>query len=163
MWNLEKWYRWSYLQSRNRDRCREHGYQGGKKGWNELGHWDWYIYATDTMYKIDRASQVVLVNPPANASRRKRPGLDPWVRKIPWRGAWQPLQYFCLENSMDRGAWQAIVHRVTKSQTRLKWLSTQHTLLYGSTLISNLYMTTGETITLVYGPLLAKWCLCLDF
>ena len=31
-----------------------------------------------------------------------------------------PLQYFCLENSMDRGAWQAIVHGVTKSCT---WLS----------------------------------------
>ena len=32
---------------------------------------------------------------------------------------WQPLQYFCLENPTDSGAWQAIVHRVAKSQTRL--------------------------------------------
>ena len=31
-----------------------------------------------------------------------------------------PLQYSCLENPMDRGAWQATVHGVTKSQTRLK-------------------------------------------
>ena len=31
-----------------------------------------------------------------------------------------PLQYSCLENPMDRGAWQATVHRVTKSQTQLK-------------------------------------------
>ena len=30
-----------------------------------------------------------------------------------------PLQYSCLENPMDRGAWQATVHRVAKSQTRL--------------------------------------------
>ena len=30
-----------------------------------------------------------------------------------------PLQYFCLENSMEGGAWQAIVHGVTKSQTQL--------------------------------------------
>ena len=30
-----------------------------------------------------------------------------------------PLQYSCLENSMDRGAWQAAVHRVAKSETRL--------------------------------------------
>ena len=30
-----------------------------------------------------------------------------------------PLQYYCLENPMDRGAWQAIVHGVAKSQTRL--------------------------------------------
>ena len=31
-----------------------------------------------------------------------------------------PLQYFCLENPMDRGAWGVTVHRVTKSQTQLK-------------------------------------------
>ena len=30
-----------------------------------------------------------------------------------------PLQYYCLENSMDRGSWQATVHGVTKSQTQL--------------------------------------------
>ena len=35
-----------------------------------------------------------------------------------------PLQYSCLENPMDRGAWQSTVHRVAKSQTRLKRLST---------------------------------------
>ena len=33
---------------------------------------------------------------------------DPWVGKIPWRRNWPPLQYSCLENPMDRGAWQAI-------------------------------------------------------
>ena len=38
-----------------------------------------------------------------------------------------PLQYFCLGNSMDRGAWWATVHRVTKSWAWLKWLSTQAT------------------------------------
>ena len=34
-----------------------------------------------------------------------------------------PLQYSCLENPMDRGAWWAAVHRVTQSQTQLKRLS----------------------------------------
>ena len=55
----------------------------------------------------------------------KRCRFDPWVGKIPWRRTWQPtpLQYSCLENPMDRGAWQATVHRVKKSQTRLKRLS----------------------------------------
>ena len=33
-----------------------------------------------------------------------------------------PLQYSCLENPMDRGAWWAIVHKVAKSQIQLKWL-----------------------------------------
>ena len=47
--------------------------------------------------------------------RRKRPEFDPWVRKIPWRRAWQPLQYSCLENPMDGGVWWAAVHRVAKS------------------------------------------------
>ena len=39
----------------------------------------------------------------------------------------KPLQYSCLENTMDRGAWQATVHGVTKSQTQLKQLSTDTT------------------------------------
>ena len=38
---------------------------------------------------------------------------------IPGEGNGNPLQYYCLENPMDRGAWQAIVHGVTKSWTRL--------------------------------------------
>ena len=43
---------------------------------------------------------------------------NPWVGKIPWRRAY-PLQYSCLENSMDGGAWQATVHEVRKRQTQL--------------------------------------------
>ena len=31
---------------------------------------------------------------------------DPWVRKIPWRRKWQPTPVFCMENAMDKGAWQ---------------------------------------------------------
>ena len=38
-------------------------------------------------------------------------------------GHGNPLQYSCLENPVDRGAWSAAVHRVTQSQTQLKWLS----------------------------------------
>ena len=40
---------------------------------------------------------------------------DPWVGKISWKRNGNPLQYSCLENPMDRRAWQATVHRVTKS------------------------------------------------
>ena len=49
--------------------------------------------------------------------------VEPWVGKIPWRRAWQPTPYSCLENPMDRGAWWATVHRVAYSQTQLKQLS----------------------------------------
>ena len=45
--------------------------------------------------------------------------IHPQVGKIPWRRAWPLLQYSCLENSVDRGAWWATVHGVTKSRTRL--------------------------------------------
>ena len=58
--------------------------------------------------------------PTYQCSRRNRCGFYPWVGKIPWRGHGDPLQYFCLENPMDRGAWQAAVPRVAKSQTQLK-------------------------------------------
>ena len=40
-------------------------------------------------------------------------------------GNGNPLQYSCLENPMERGAWRAIVHGVAKSQIQLKWLSMQ--------------------------------------
>ena len=52
--------------------------------------------------------------------RYKWLGFNPCVGKIPWRKKWQPIPYSCLKNPIDRGAWQATVHRVTKSQTRLK-------------------------------------------
>ena len=56
-------------------------------------------------------------NLPTNAGNVRDMGLIPGVRKIPWRRAWQPTSYSCLENPMDRGAWRATVHRVTKSDT----------------------------------------------
>ena len=49
--------------------------------------------------------------------------VDLWVGKILWSRAWQPTQYYCLENLIDIGAWGATVHRVAKSRTRGKQLS----------------------------------------
>ena len=81
---------------------------------------------------IAQASQVVLVvkKLTVNAGDIRDTGSIPGSGRSP--GGWHdsPLQYSCLENSMDRGTCRAIVHRVTKSQTRLKWLSTQHTCTY---------------------------------
>ena len=54
-------------------------------------------------------------------------GLIPGSERSPGGGHSNPLQYSCLENPMDRRAWWATVHRVAKSQTWLKWLSTQQT------------------------------------
>ena len=54
--------------------------------------------------------------PACQYRRHNRRGFDPWIGTIPWR---RKLQYSCLENPTDRGAWWTIVHRVAKSQTQL--------------------------------------------
>ena len=59
-------------------------------------------------------------NPPANAGDIKDVGSIPGMGRSPGGGHGKPLQYSCLENPMDKGACQATVHRVTKSQTQLK-------------------------------------------
>ena len=51
----------------------------------------------------------------------------PGLGRCPGGGHGNPLQYFCLENPMDRGAWWAIVYGAAKSRTRLKQLNTRHT------------------------------------
>ena len=63
-------------------------------------------------------------NPLATAGDVKDVGSVPGSGRSPRGGHGNPLQYSYLGNSMDRGAWQAAVHRVTKSQIYLKWLST---------------------------------------
>ena len=54
---------------------------------------------------------------PANAGDARDVGLIPGLGRSPGGGNGNPLQYSCLKNSMDRGAWQAIVYGVTKSWT----------------------------------------------
>ena len=56
----------------------------------------------------------------ASAYKTGDPGLIPRSGRSPRGGSGNPLQYSCLENPMDRGAWQATVHRVAKSWTQLK-------------------------------------------
>ena len=69
-----------------------------------------------------RTSQVVLEvkNLPANAGDIRGKGLIPESGRSLGGGHGNPLQYSCLENPTDRGAWKATVHRVAKSQTWLK-------------------------------------------
>ena len=62
---------------------------------------------------------VVVKNLPADAGNARDTG-SILGRMIPWSRKWQPLQYSCLENSMDRGAWWATVHGAAKSQTQLR-------------------------------------------
>ena len=71
-------------------------------------------------------SQVELVvkSPLAKAGDIRDMGSVPGLGRSPGGGHGNPLQYSCLENPMDRGPWWAIVHRVAKTWTRLKQLST---------------------------------------
>ena len=70
------------------------------------------VHISATQRFFQRASQVVLVvkNLPANAGDRKNVGSIPGLGRSPGGGNGNPLQYSCLENPMDGGAWRATVH-----------------------------------------------------
>ena len=66
---------------------------------------------------------LVVKNPTANAGDLRDVGLIPGLERFPGKGHGNSLQYSCLENLIDRGVWQAAVHRVTQNQIGLKRLS----------------------------------------
>ena len=54
-----------------------------------------------------------------SACNAREPRSIPGLGRSPGEGNGNPLQYSCLENSMDRGVWRATVHGITKNRTRL--------------------------------------------
>ena len=92
-------------------------------GSQRVGH-DWA-----TELNLGLPSGANCKEPACQCRRCKRCRLDCWVGKIPWRRAWQPTPVFLPEESMDRGAWQAAVHRIGKNRSWLKRLSYMHTHL----------------------------------
>jgi len=60
---------------------------------------------------------LVVKNPSATAGDVRDSGSVTWLKRSPGGGHGNPIQYSCLENSMDRRAWRTIVHRVTKNWT----------------------------------------------
>ena len=70
-------------------------------------------------------------NPPAKAGDAGDPGLTPGSsERSPGEGSGNPLQYSCLKNTTERGAWQTAIDSASPSQTRLKRLKHTHVLLY---------------------------------
>ena len=69
---------------------------------------------------------LVVKNPPADAGDARDAGSIPGSTRVPGEGHGNPLQYPCLENPMDRGAWRATVHGVTKSHTKDRTEATSH-------------------------------------
>ena len=72
-------------------------------------------------------------------------GSIPGLGRSPGGGHGNPLQYSCLENSADKGVWQAAAHRVTQSEIGLKWLSIH--------VLGKEYMRESR--------FQGKWCVCI--
>ena len=68
----------------------------------------------------------VVKNPPAKTGDARDSSSIPGSGRSSGNG--NPFQYSCLENSMDRGAWWAIVHGITKEWDTTEWLSTAHSI-----------------------------------
>ena len=79
-------------------------------------------FEKSTVKLLEGNSQVVLIvkNLPANAGDTGDTGSIPGLGRSPGEGHGNPLQYSYLENPMDRGAWQATVDGVEKSQIQVK-------------------------------------------
>ena len=86
-----------------------------------LQQYTWIFWSLMCTSKVD----LVVKNPPVNAGD-VRHRFDPWIRRSLREGHVKPLQYSCLENPTDRGAWWFAVHRVIKSQTWLKQIVTTY-------------------------------------
>ena len=78
---------------------------------------------------LSPTSVLTVKNSPASAGDVRDAGSVPGSGRSPGGQHGNPLQYSCLENSMDRGAWQPTVHGVAKSQVRLKSLSTHAVII----------------------------------
>ena len=114
--------------------------QGGKK------HWPWSPMDWAPCQALTLAACVILIrgfpcisgvkNSPPKVGDAGDVGSIPRTGRSPGGGHGNSLQYSCLENSIDRGAWWATVHGVAKSWTRL---STQHATLFEFLAPSPLY------------------------
>ena len=91
----------------------------------------------------------VVKNPPANAGDPRDTGSIPGSGRSPGVGNGSPLQYSCLKNSMDRGAWRAALHWIAKIWT---WQSNwAHTLLFSPFFSGQKSAKRGETLPEVLG------------
>ena len=107
----------------------------------EEGKWMKHNLERNWRHPGSRASPVALVvkNLPASAGDIRDTSSTPGSGRSPGGGHGNPLQYSCLENPMDRGAWWATVHGVTKRWTRLERLST------------DIHRSLGSILSLAYG------------
>ena len=118
------------LSHSSSERCQsqEIGIEGKTKIWSEYPKQP-YLLQTGPSYATEGFPGGAGIKEPACQWRRhKRHGFNPWSGISPGGGSGIPLLCSCLENPLDRGAWQATVHRVAKSRTRLKRLNTTRSM-----------------------------------
>ena len=94
------------------------------------------------------------VKKPLQYRSHRRRGFDPWAGKTPGEGHGDPRQYSCLENPMDRGGWQATVHRVANSCI---WLKRQHTHICNAIIVICTY---PSYILLLGLSIMFHWSIC---
>ena len=90
---------------------------------------------------------LVVKNLPANAGDTRDMSLIPGLGRTPGEGNGNSLQYSCLENSMDRGAWKATVHGVAKGWTQLSTCTHMHFSYYSYNTASATYKKTTKWTT----------------
>ena len=91
----------------------------------------WFTFIGINIYlQIFRASQRASLVAQMAKNLPALKGLISGLGESPGEGNGNPLQYSCLENPMDKGAWGAITHGVANSGTQLKWLSMHDKYLY---------------------------------
>ena len=78
------------------------------------------VYASRKVLGSPGGSSGKKINPPVNVGATGDTGLIPGLGRSLAQGNGNPLQYFCQDNPMDRGAWWSIVHGVAKSWTQLR-------------------------------------------
>ena len=122
----------------------------------------WYVHTSrgDLWGLLNRSfpGSTVVKNPPANAGDRRDEGSIPAWWRSPGEGNGNRLQYSCLENSMDRGAWWATVNGVAKSWIRLSIHACKKKKSWGVTIAScnnqwhwtRCYFSSVETIDLTF-------------
>ena len=92
-------------------------------------------------------------NPPANAGDARGVGSIPGLGRSLGIENGNLIQYSCLENSMDRGAWQATVYGVAKSWTQLNVRTQTHTVVHNFTISSVQFSSVTQSCPTVCNPM----------
>ena len=107
---------------------------------------------------------LVVKNLPANAGDARDLGFIPGLGRSPGEGSGNPLQYSCLGNPIDRGAWWATVHGVTNSRTQLSTHAPSDTYDSSCKSVSEkqaTWLKNGQTIRTDFFSKTYKWPLRL--